>query len=255
MKKIIVQKYGSSVLPDHQAFPKVVAEIKQHVDKGYRVIAIISALGNTTNRLQRELQDFNITGAHAVANYLAVGEIQAASLVTLSARQAGLQAELIMPQQIELQTLGDSLNANPIALNAEIIQQHFKAYEVLILPGFFGVNQRGQTTLLGRGGSDLSALFVARALQADLCQLYKDVDGVYDADPATLSTAKRYSVISWRDALQLPGRIVQHKTVELAAEHQLCFSVKALGKDYFTLVGGDTSILAIDEKRREKCVC
>src|SRR3989338_10589465 len=102
MSKIIVHKYGSSVLPNQQALRRVVQEIKASVSDGYKVVAIISALGNTTNRLQSELLDFNVHTGHAVANYLAVGELQAASLVTLCAQQLGLNVELITPQQIEL---------------------------------------------------------------------------------------------------------------------------------------------------------
>jgi aspartate kinase len=251
--RIIVHKYGSSVLPSSAALPSVVDEIKDTVAKGYKVIAIISAFGNTTDQLQNQLKQFSVTCEHAVASYLAVGEIQSASLVALTARQAGVRAALITPQQIELRTIGDCLNSNPIALNPAVIQKHLLENDALILPGFFGVNQNGQTALLGRGGSDLSALFVASAIQADLCQLYKDVDGVYDSDPAVNPQARRYDIISWEDALQLPGRIIQNKTVQLATEHKLLFCVKAIGKSYYTLVGGKTSQLSKHKPRVKKC--
>ena len=241
--KIIVQKYGSSVLPDLSALPHVVAAIQKSVSEGHKVIAIISAFGETTNQLLNALKSYPHRSEHAVANYLSVGEIQAASLLTLAANQAGLRAELLTPHQIQLTTTGRETNADPVSVNTEIIHAHLVDHDVLVLPGFFGVNLEGQTTLLGRGGSDLSALFVAAHLKAALCQLYKDVDGVYDSDPAIYPEALRYQALHWEDALQLPGGIVQHKAVAFALQHQVPFSVKAIGADYETIISHHPSCL------------
>lgn len=244
MKPIIVQKFGSSVLPDINAIDHVIKAIQNTVSQGNQVIAIVSAIGETTNQLLNTLKHYQHRSEHAVANYLSVGEIQSASLVTLAAKQAGLHAELITPHQIQLNTVGKETNADPVSLNTDIIHQALQTHDVLILPGFFGVNAHGQTTLLGRGGSDLSALFVAASLKAKLCQLYKDVDGVYDSDPAVYPEATRYEILNWHDALQLPGGIIQHKAVAFAEQHQVLFAVRAIGADYETLICAQPSQLA-----------
>jgi homoserine dehydrogenase len=119
---------------------------------------------------------------------------------------------------------------------------------LVIVPGFVGVDDGGARTLLGRGGSDFSAIFLAGELGADKVCLYKDVDGVFESDPSTFKTARRYTRISWVDALQVARPLLQPQAVEYAQERGLTIAVEALGSSESTVVGPRTSAPAYHEQ-------
>jgi homoserine dehydrogenase len=241
MRLLTVLKFGGSVLRDESDLATAVAEIDRWLDDG-PVIAVVSAFDGTTDRLLSQARTYvpnAESDAAATALLLATGELTTAALLTLALHRAGHSATVLNPAAIDLRTDGRGTDANPISINTQAIRHALTRFPVIVIPGFIGVDDHRQFTLLGRGGSDLTALFLAHELAATRCRLIKDVDGLYNRDPAIASEApaRRYETISWDGALRLDGRIIQHKAVRLARERGLCFEVGAFGRDDATRVG------------------
>ena len=138
---------------------------------------------------------------------------------------AGIAAPQLDPLEIQLRVVGSSLESAPMSVNPNVLRGLWETHTTLVVPGFFGIDREGRVALLGRGGSDLSALYLAHALKAD-CHLIKDVPGVFDKDPATDPlTARRFSLIPWREAATVAGPLIQPKALEFAAQRQIPFSV------------------------------
>ncbi|MCC6676107.1 MAG: homoserine dehydrogenase [Phycisphaerales bacterium] len=240
---VVVLKFGSSVLPDEAALPTAVHEIYRHIRAGRKVIAVVSALGDTTDRLLSRAQGFVPSpDAGALAAWVATGEAQAAALLGLAVDRAGVPVTVLDSGAIGLRTGGPVLDSSAISLDSAAITRALIAAPVLVVPGFIGRDIDGRATLLGRGGSDLTALFIAAQTGAERCILLKDVDGLYNADPAVESAARRYRRVSYDDVLALSEGIVQHKAVRLARARGVEFSVAAIGKDEGTLVGAGSSV-------------
>src|SRR5262245_11770355 len=235
--RTIVLKFGSSVIPTPAAIPGAVEEIGRWRSRGYRVVAVVSALAGTTDALIARAKSLSTAPEpFALAALLATGEAEAVALLTLALNAAGIAANALDPGALDLCTTGPALDAAPLSVNVHCAFRALEDRPVLIVPGFIGRDAIGRATCLGRGGSDLSALFIARALNAE-CHLLKDVDGLYDRDPAADTAARRYVAARWDDVLDLDEGIVQHKAVRFARDHGLAFTVAAIGRDYGTLVG------------------
>lgn len=239
---IVVLKFGSSVLPDELSLPTAVHEIYRHVRAGRRVVAVVSALGDTTDRLLSRAQGYVPNpDSCALAAWVATGEAQAAALLALAVDRAGTPVTVLDSGSIGLRTTGPILDGSVAELNGEAIRRALAATPVLVVPGFVGRDEIGRATLLGRGGSDLTALFIAAEIGAKHCVLLKDVDGLYDSDPASNTRARRYATVSYDDVLALSEGIVQHKAVRFARSRGVEFSVACIGKDEGTTVGASPS--------------
>lgn len=240
--EIIVLKFGSSVLrtPDH--LPDAVHEIYRHVRSGRRVIAVVSAYEGVTSRLLREAERFGPhPEPHALASWVATGERSAAAQLALALDQFGIPARLIDPRDLRLEAAGPPLDAEAVRLSVDATRALFDPAVVLVLPGYFASDTAERCMLLGRGGSDQSALFVAHALGAD-CVLVKDVHGIYDHDPAEAGPAThRYEHINWADAEGLAGKLIQPKALHFARERQYPFQVAAVAHAGGTRVGARTT--------------
>jgi homoserine dehydrogenase len=247
---IAVLKFGSSVLRDEQDVALAVHEIYRQLREGKRVVAVVSALGKTTDRLLAQAQSLCGQPEPAgLAALLATGEATSAALLSLALDRAGVPAALLDPWRVGLRTEGPLLDAEPLELNRREIFRMLEQRPVVVLSGFVGQDPEGRTSLLGRGGSDLTALFVAHRLSAETCRLIKDVDGLYEADPAKSAAPRRYAVISWDDALALGGRIVQPKAIQYAKRFGLSCEVSAPAAPGCTLVGRGPTQLADAEDR------
>ena len=244
----IVLKLGSSVLRSPASLPEVVAEIRRHTTGNTRVLAIVSAFLGETDRLFAEARAALGVGAdRAVAHYVATGELQSVALLTGALTNAGVSASVLDPREVELQVHGDPLNAEPVDVDARSMLQAFERNQVLVMPGFFGIDTDRQLALLGRGGSDYSALFIARQLRAH-CRLVKDVPGIFDRDPATAgAAARRFVRIGWQHAMEVAGKLVQPKALVFAHTHGVAFSVGAMAIAEHTVVGNFATEYAIDE--------
>ena len=160
MSKIVVHKYGSSVLADESRLEAVVDSIYGALRAGYRVVAVVSAMGDTTDTLIAEARQFGEgLDDSALAMLLSTGELRSASLLTMALARAGISSGVLDAAAIGLRTRGPSLDAEPLSVRTEWIESGFENRSVWVVPGFLGRDDQGQTTLLGRGGSDLTALF------------------------------------------------------------------------------------------------
>ena len=214
---IIVLKFGSSVLRQESDLTTAVHEIYRSLREGYRVVAVVSAIGDTTDALVRQGSAWvDEPSPAAWASLLATGEATSCALLALALDRAGTPCILLDAHLADLRTSGPLTDASPESLDTQAILAALDDTPVVVLPGFTGRDEAGRTTLLGRGGSDLTALFVAHQLGAR-CLLLKDVDGIYDRDPERHPGALRYAQVTWEEALEVGGSIVQPKAIRYAA--------------------------------------
>src|SRR6266403_2667331 len=251
MSRITVLKFGSSVLRSERDLPRVVHEIYRVWRGGSQVLAVVSALGNTTDQLLRSAETVCPEPEEsAVAILLATGEATASALLGIALAKAGIPAKVLDPAQAGLRTIGDGLDGELVGVDAKRLRKELQD-SVIVLPGFVGRDEEGSTTLLGRGGSDLTALSLANELQAD-CVLIKDVDGLYTSDPAEPgSTPLRFTQARYETALRVGGPVVQAKAVCFAATRGLRFSITCVSASVRTEVGADVDHLAAPESQAE----
>lgn len=235
---LIVLKFGSSVLRGDSDLSRVVHEIYRWLRRGYRVIAVVSAMRNVTNELLARAQAFGPgAGDRAVAALLATGEARATALLALALSRAGVPCVALDEVRLGLRTRGPILDSEPCGLDMSAVLRALEQAPVLVTPGFVGRQQDGTISLLGRGGSDLSAIFLAHKLRAERCRLIKDVDGIFRQDPAGASTAPNlYRTLTWAEAASLGDRVVQRKAIAFASRHGQFFEVAALNSDQPSLV-------------------
>lgn len=242
---LVVLKFGSSVLRSEADLPAAVHEIYRWYRNGRRVIAVVSAFEGVTDALLARARATDPDPEpHALAGFVATGEAATAQLLTLALTRAGVPAHALDPWHTGLRVQGPPLDATPSALDATPLLWRLEERPVAIVPGFVGTGPDG-LCLLGRGGSDLTAVFLAQRLRAERCLLLKDVDGLYERDPALPGPRpRRYAEIPFDTALRLDGGIVQKKAIAFAQERGQCFEVGAAGSEEMTLVGAERVRLA-----------
>ncbi len=246
--RIIVLKFGSSVLRNENDLPTAVHEIYRWWREGFQVVAVVSAFGNTTDELtQRAHSVCDQPDDALVAVLLATGEATSSVLLSLALNRSGIPATVLDAEQAGLSTEGPLLDANLTSVNTTSVLKALKT-GIVVLPGFVGKSRSGKTSLLGRGGSDLTALFVAQRL-GGRCRLIKDVDGLYTSDPNShsgLSTA-RFSRVSYATALRVGGAVVQRKAIAFAERQRLRFCVSSIGSCRATEVGPHADTVTLSE--------
>lgn len=235
--KVVVLKFGSSVLRTEADLPNAVHEIYRYWREGIHVVVVVSAFGKTTDELlQRAERICSQPQQSALATLLATGEAASSALLSLALERAGLPARVLDAVQAGLHTAGEQTDAEPVSIDAaRLLRETRRA--VVVLPGFVGRDANGETTLLGRGGSDYSAIFLAQHLRAH-CVLLKDVDGLYTGDPSCASVRPmRFAHANYNTALRVGGKVVQPKAVRFAAAHNLRFSITSIGASSATEIG------------------
>ena len=232
-----VLKFGSSVLRCADDLPFAVDEIYRRWRAGRRVLAVVSAFEGETDRLFEESSRvFGTDSPQAAAAYVATGEQRTAALLTGSLNRCGIPARAVCPREIGLLARGPSLESDPVQVDESALERLWSTHPILVLPGFYGVDAQGHPALFGRGGSDLSALFLAARLSAH-CRLLKDVRGVFDADPARSTRARRFSALSWTRAIDVAGPLIQPKALHYAHRCSLPFEVGPPNEAACTRVG------------------
>lgn len=242
IESLAVLKFGGSILTGSGDVVRAVHDIYGFLREGRRVVAVVSALGRTTDLLLDQAKELcSEPDPAGLAALLATGEATSAALLALALDRAGIPATLLDPWRVGLRTGGPLLDAEPIEINRREIFRALEERPVVILSGFVGCDLDGRTSLLGRGGSDLTALFVAHRLGADVCRLIKDVGGLYEWDPGSAAGARRYAAISYDDAAALGGEVVQAKAIDYARRVGLGFEVAGPGSASGTAVGATPS--------------
>lgn len=236
---VIVLKFGSSVLGSPADLPTVVQEIHREVGKGRRVVAVVSAFAGVTDALLAEVRArHEEPDPHGLARILETGESVAAAALGLQLEEAGVPAEVVDASGIGLTAAGAPLDATPTHLARRRLEELLARVPVVVVPGFSGRDRQRRPVLLGRGGSDFTALFLARRLGAVECRLLKDIDGLLRVHPdGTLDHATRYAEAHYRDCLSDGGPLVQPRAVEFARRHGMDFVIARCGSERGTLAG------------------
>jgi len=174
--KVIVLKFGSSVLQSRADLPQAVHEIYRWIRQQYRVVAVVSAFAGETDRLLGTVADYRDANPEAIARVVATGEEVATAFLALELDRFGIPAQVLDPSQIQLIVDSASNDTEPVSAETKVIENVLGQGRVAVVPGFVARDRSGRVALFGRGGSDLSALFLAKQLNAR-CRLIKDVDG------------------------------------------------------------------------------
>ncbi|MFT7679152.1 MAG: homoserine dehydrogenase [Planctomycetota bacterium] len=234
----MVLKFGGSVLGNDEDLARATHEVIRWRRQGYAVLCVVSALSGSTDERLAHVQSFGTEAdPHACARFVGLGELECAARFALNLDSAGVAATVLGPDALGLVADGPPQSATPKYLDRGAIQRAQAEDRTIVVPGFVAQDAQARPVLLGRGGSDLSAFFLAHELGAD-CRLIKDVDGLFESDPAVPgANPKRYSEASWEDALATDGSIVQHRALAYAQKRQLAFELTGLLGKHPTRIG------------------
>ena len=226
---LIVQKYGGSSLANPARVHAAARRITGLAQQGAQVVVVVSAQGDTTDELITKAEFVNIRGAAREMDMcLAVGEQLSAALMAMAIGALGFPAVSLTGWQAGIQTDSVHRNARILGLTNDRIQKELEQGNIVVVTGFQGVDAKGDITTLGRGGSDTTAVALAAFLQADLCQIYTDVDGVYDRDPRQFPGATRFGRISYDKMLRLiegGAQVLHDRSVEFARDYHIPMEV------------------------------
>jgi homoserine dehydrogenase len=239
----VVLKFGSSVLRRPEDVPEVVTEIYRHVRRGEKVVAVVSAFEGKTDQLLSEARGLGGERDNRhLPRYVALGEEKAAALVAIGCDRVGVDCEALSVRELGLVAHGDPQESTPVRLGSDFLRRALETREVVVVPGYGALDEDGQVVLLGRGGTDLTAVFLAAELGLDSVRLLKDVDGVYDSDPNIAGdVASRYAELDWKTARIVAGKLVQRRAVEVAEQRKIVVEVAALGREAASRIGPNLS--------------
>ncbi len=225
----IVQKYGGTSLGDAEKILAAARRITRLAQQGAQVIVVVSAQGGTTDDLIDAAAGVNPRGsAREMDAYLAAGEQLSAALMAMAVGAQGCPAVSLTGWQAGLGTDDCFGNARLRGLGNDRIERELDRGRVVVVAGFQGVTPQGDMTTLGRGGSDTTAVALAAWLKADVCQIFTDVDGVYDRDPSVFPGATRFGYLNYDQMLRLishGAQVLHDRSVELARDHGLTVEV------------------------------
>jgi len=227
----IVQKYGGTSVGNAERIKNVAARVKAARAEGHELVIVVSARAGVTNELIARAQSVSDhPSGRELDQLLAIGEQESIALTAMALQAIGVDAVSYTGAQAGIFTDKIHTKAKIKTINAKPIEKDLKAGKVIIVAGFQGINEEGQITTLGRGGSDLTAIALAAALRADECQIFTDVDGVYTADPRVVKDAQKLQEISYDEMLELASagsKVMQSRSVEFAKKYGVVFEVRS----------------------------
>jgi len=230
---LIVQKYGGTSVANTEKIFCAAEKIARDYLKNNDMVVVLSAQGNTTDMLLEKADEISKTPAKRELDaLLSTGEQQSAALMAMALVEMGLPAISLNSRQAGIFSTSDHGNAKIVSINPDRIKAELGKRNIVIITGFQGIDCNGETTTLGRGASDTTAIALAAALSADLCEIYTDVNGIFTADPRIIKDALKYREVGYNDMLELAsmGASVLHsRSVELAQKFGVEFSVKSSG--------------------------
>jgi aspartate kinase len=220
---LVVKKFGGSSVANADRIRNVARRCAEDYKKGNRVVVVLSAMGDTTDEL---LEKVNSVNPHApkreVDMLLSTGEQVSVSLMAMALHGMGIPAVSLNAFQVSMKTTSAFGNARLKKIDTERIENELDSGKVVVVTGFQGVTKFDDVTTLGRGGSDTTAVALAAVLQADACEIYTDVDGVYTADPRHVPTARKLKTVSYDEMLEmatLGAQVLHNRSVELAKKY------------------------------------
>lgn len=226
---LIVQKFGGSSVADADKLRNVARIITDTYRQGNDVVVVLSAQGDTTDDLIEKAKELNPRASKREMDMLlSTGEQISISLCAMCIESMGYQAISLTGWQAGMLTDSSYSNARIKRVRTERIQKELDKRKIVLVAGFQGINKYDDITTLGRGGSDTSAVALAAALHADLCQIYTDVDGVYTADPRSVTGAKKLDEITFDEMLELASlgaQVLHNRSVEMAKRYNVNLEV------------------------------
>ena len=226
---LIVQKFGGSSVRDAKRIQNVARIIAETYVKGDDVIVVLSAQGDTTDDLIEKAAEINPNASKREMDMLlSTGEQVSVALCAMALEAMGLPCVSLAAWQVGIQSTAVHTVARIKRIDSERIQAELDQHRIVIVTGFQGVDRNGDVTTLGRGGSDTSAVALAAAFRAKLCQIYTDVDGVYTADPRVVPAARKMEEITYDEMLELASQgaqVLHNRSVELAKKFRVALEV------------------------------
>ncbi|MBE0405445.1 aspartate kinase [Psychrobacter sp. AOP22-C1-22] len=220
---LIVQKYGGTSMGSIDRIKNVAKRVKRWHDNGHQVVVVVSAMSGETNRLIDLARQISTQpDPREYDQMVSTGEQVSISLLAMAIKELGVGARSLTGRQVAIKTDGEHNKARIESIDDKNIREQLDAGNVVIVAGFQGIDEQGNATTLGRGGSDTTGVAVAAALGADECQIYTDVDGVYTTDPRVTSKAKKLEKITFEEMLEmasLGSKILQIRSVEFAGKY------------------------------------
>lgn len=239
---LYVQKYGGTSVQDAQRIRNAARRAVELAREGNRVVIVVSAQGDTTDELIEKASRINRNrAAREMDAYLAAGEQMSAGLMAMAIGALGCGAVSLTGWQAGIRTDGVHGNARIQRIDTARIQRELDAGKIVVVAGFQGIDPEGDITTLGRGGSDTTAVALAAYLKADKCQIFTDVDGVYDRDPRIFPDAVRLDRVSYENMLALienGAQVLHDRSVEFARDYSIPVEVlSAFTGEPGTIVG------------------
>jgi aspartate kinase len=228
---LIVQKYGGTSVGTPERIKNVANRITRWRAEGHQIVAVVSAMSGVTDNLIKLAREVAPDPSDREMDVLlATGEQVTIALLAMALHHANVPAISFTGAQAGIQTDGVHTKARISKITPQKVHEALDAGKVVIIAGFQGQNTEGSVTTLGRGGSDLSAIAMAAAVKADLCQIYTDVDGVYTTDPRIVPSAQKISELSYDEMLEmasLGSKVMQARSVEFAKKFGVVFEVRS----------------------------
>lgn len=242
---LFVQKFGGTSVGTTERIKHVAAKIAGFRDQGHDIVVVVSAMSGETNRLIGLAQDIQADPEPRELDVLvSTGEQVTIALLCMALKNLGYDARSYTGSQVRILTDGSHTKARIQEIDVNNMRADISAGRVVVVAGFQGVDEKGNITTLGRGGSDTTGVALAAALKADECQIYTDVDGVYTTDPRVVSKAKKLDRITFEEMLEmasLGSKVLQIRSVEFAGKYNVPLRVLS------SFDGGEGTLITLDE--------
>lgn len=230
---VIVQKYGGTSVGTTERIRNCARRILETQREGHQVVAVVSAMSGVTDnliRLASEVSPDRPPAEREMDVLLATGEQTTIALTAMAIQDLGGEAVSLTGAQAGISTDGMHTKARIVNITPDAVHRMLDSGKIVMLAGFQGQNESGEITTLGRGGSDLTAIAMAGAIKADLCQIFTDVDGVYTCDPRVVKTAQKIPELSYDEMLEMASsgsKVMQSRSVEFAKKFGVRFEVRS----------------------------
>ena len=250
---LIVQKYGGTSVGDVERIQNVARKVAKFRDQGHDVVVVVSAMSGETNRLIGLAKDIDEKAAGREFDVLvSTGEQVTIALLSMALNKMGYPARSYTGAQVHILTDNAYNKARIREIDDDRIRGDLNEGRIVVVAGFQGVDEGGNITTLGRGGSDTTAVALAAALKADECQIYTDVDGVYTTDPRVVPEARKLDRITFEEMLEmasLGSKVLQIRSVEFAGKYNVPLRVLSSFEE-----GGEGTLITVEDEQMEQAM-
>ena len=228
---LVVQKFGGTSVANLECMRQVLAKVKRPLSQGDKVVVVLSAMSGETNRLLALAKEWAPNPDTAEMDSLvSTGEQVSVALFSILLKSQGIRARSVLGFQVPIRTNCAFGKARIVDIDGKKLHEMLEDHDVLVVAGFQGCDEQSRITTLGRGGSDTSAVALAAALQADVCEIYTDVPGVFTTDPNICSTARKIDRVAYDEMLEMASmgaKVLQIRSVEFAKKYNVVVHVRS----------------------------